>query len=63
MDFEQRINNLPKWARDYIHRVQTFIGAPEVQELIQFRDERLQLVKVIGDLKAENKRLRNRLKR
>jgi hypothetical protein len=61
MNFEQRINNLPKWTRDYIHQVHTFIGAPEVEELIQLRDERRQLIRVIGDLKIENKRLRNRL--
>jgi hypothetical protein len=63
MNLERRINNFPKWARDYIHRVQTFVGAPEVQELIQLRDERRQLIKAIGDLKAENKRLRKWLER
>jgi integrase len=28
-----RINRLPKWARDYIHHVQTFVGAEEIEEL------------------------------
>jgi len=25
---------LPKWRRDYLHDVHTFVGAPEVEELI-----------------------------
>jgi len=31
-----RINKLPKWARDYIHHVETFVGAPEVEDLSGF---------------------------
>ena len=61
--FAARVNSLPKWARDYIHRVQTFVGAPEVEELAQLRGERQQLVKLIAELKAENRRLRKRLRR
>jgi lysyl-tRNA synthetase class I len=49
-----RVNKLPNWARDYIHRVQTFVGAEEVEELTQLRDERRQLIKLIAELKAKN---------
>jgi hypothetical protein len=49
------INKLPKWARDYIHQVETFCGAEEVEELIQLRDQRRQLIKLIAELKAENR--------
>lgn len=58
-----RINKLPKWARDYIHRVETFVGAPEVEELIQLRHERKQLIRLIAELKAENRRLQKKLAR
>ena len=58
-----RINKLPKWARDYIHNVSTFIGAEEVQELTFLRDQRRQLIKLVGELKAENRRLRKRLEK
>ena len=57
---ERRVNKLPKWAREYIHTVATFVGAPEVEELIQLRDERRTLIKLIAELKAENKRLKKR---
>lgn len=53
----ERINRLPKWARDYIHHVQTFGGAPEVEELTFLRDERKMLVKLIAEQKAEIRRL------
>jgi hypothetical protein len=39
-----RINKLPKWARDYIHNMQTFVGAEEVQELTFLRDPNRQLI-------------------
>jgi hypothetical protein len=42
-----------KWARDCIHHVHTFVGAPEVQEFTQ-RNKRRQLIKLMGELKAEN---------
>jgi hypothetical protein len=58
-----RINRLPKWARDYIHHVQTFVGAPEVEELIFLRDERKMLAKLIAEQKAEIRRLRKRLEK
>ncbi len=58
-----RINKLPKWARDYIHNVSTFIGAEEVQELTFLRDQRRQLIKLVRELKAENRRLRKRLEK
>jgi adenylosuccinate synthase len=53
-----RVNKLPKWAREYIHRIETFVGAPEVEELIQLREERKQLIRLIAELKAENRRLK-----
>ena len=56
-----RINKLPKWARDYIHNIHTFIGAPEVQGLTFLRDQRRQLIKLVGELKSENRRLKKRL--
>jgi lysyl-tRNA synthetase class I len=59
----RRINKLPKWARDYIHHVRKFVGAPEIEELIQLRDERQQLIELITELKSENWRLQNNLKR
>jgi hypothetical protein len=59
----RRINKLPKWARDYIHHVQTFVGAPEVAELSQLRDERRQLIRLITELKEENRQLRKKLER
>jgi hypothetical protein len=58
-----RINSLPKWARDYIHNVHTFIGAPEVQELTFLRDQNRQLMKLIAEVKAENKRLKRRVEK
>ncbi|HYI92878.1 MAG TPA: hypothetical protein VEX68_05000 [Bryobacteraceae bacterium] len=42
----ERINKLPKWARDYLHHVHTFIGAPEVGELIYLRDQNKALITV-----------------
>lgn len=56
-----RINKLPKWARDYIHQVHTFVGAEEVEELVFLRDQQRQLVKLVAELKAENRRLKARL--
>ncbi len=61
MTVTERINKLPKWARDYVHHIETFVGAPEVQELTFLRDQNRQLVKLVAALKAENRRLRKRL--
>ena len=52
-----RINKLPKWARDFIHQVETFVGAEEVQELVFLRDQNKALGKLVSELKAENRRL------
>jgi hypothetical protein len=52
-----RINKLPTWARDYIHNIHTFVGAPEVEELTYLRDQNRALVRLVGELKAENRRL------
>jgi len=41
--------------------VETFVGVPEAQELTQLRDERRQLIKLIAELKVENKRLKKQL--
>ena len=59
--FSMRVNKLAKWAREYIHQVDTFVGAEEVQELTFLRDQRQQLIKLVGELKAENRRLRKRV--
>src|SRR5690349_6960504 len=56
-----RINRLPRWAQDYIMRVHTFVGAEEVEELVFLRDQNKALVKLVGELKAENRRLRKSL--
>jgi protein tyrosine/serine phosphatase len=56
-----RINKLPKWARDYIHHLSTRVDPQgEIEELVQLRDQRRQLIKLIAELKAENRRLRKR---
>jgi hypothetical protein len=45
-----RINSLPKWARDYIMRLETRVDPQhEIEELI--RDERKALIKTITELK------------
>jgi hypothetical protein len=61
LNFASRIDRLPKWAQDYIHHVHTFVGAEEVEQLTQLRDERRQLIRLIAELKAENRRLKKRL--
>jgi hypothetical protein len=58
-----RINKLPRWARDYIHHVATFVGAQEVQEIFFLRDQNRALIKLVGELKAENRRLLRRLEK
>jgi regulator of replication initiation timing len=59
----ERVNALPKWAHDYIHNVSTFVGATEVQELTYLRDQNKALIKLVGELKTENRRLRKRLEK
>ena len=59
----RRINKLPKWARDYTHNVDTFVGAPEVQELTFLRDQNRQLIRLVAELKAENRRLKRKLEK
>jgi hypothetical protein len=58
-----RINKLPRWARDYIHHVHTFVGAQEVQEIFFLRDQNQALIKLVSELRAENRRLLKRLER
>jgi hypothetical protein len=41
--------------------VETFVGAEEVQEIFFLRDQNKALIKLLSELKAENKRLRKRL--
>lgn len=55
-----RLDRLPRWAQDYVHRVQTFVGAPEVEELTYLRDENKMLRKLVAELKRENTGLRGR---
>jgi hypothetical protein len=50
----KRINKLPKWARDFIHHIETFVGAEEVQELVYLRDQNRALIRAIAEQKAEN---------
>jgi hypothetical protein len=56
-----RVNKPPKWARDYIHLIETFVGAEELQELTFLRDQNRQLIKAVSELKPENRRLKARL--
>ena len=57
----ERIKRLPKWAREYFHHVDTFVGAEEVQEIFFLRDQNRALIKLVGELKVENRRLEKRL--
>ena len=57
----ERINRLPKLAREYLHHVDTFVGAQEVQEIFFLRDQNRALIKLVGELKAENRRLQKKL--
>ena len=41
--------------------VHTFVGAEEVKELVYLRDQNRQLIKLVGELKAENRRLTKRV--
>jgi len=56
----ERINRLPKSAREYLHHVHTFVGAEEAQEIFFLRDQNRALVKLVAELKAENRRLAKR---
>jgi len=61
MNFEpdriwKRLEKYNKWIRDYIHHVQTFDGAEEVEEIFFPRGQN-------KALKAENRRLQKRLAR
>jgi hypothetical protein len=58
VNLAERINKLPKWAREFIHNIETFVGAEEVQELTFLRDQNRQLIKLVAELKSENKRLK-----
>jgi hypothetical protein len=53
-----RINKLPKGGCQYIHNIETFVGAPELTYL---RDQNRALIKLVGELKRENKQLKKRL--
>ena len=57
----ERVNRLPKWAREYL--LHTFVGAEEVQEIFFLRDQNRALIKLVAELKAENRRLVKRLKK
>jgi hypothetical protein len=66
MEFEpdplwKRLEKYPKWIRDYVHHVQTFVGAEEVAEIFFLRDQNKALIKLVRELKAENRRLQKRL--
>ena len=57
----ERVNRLPKWAREYLHHVASFVGAEEVQEIFYLRDQNRALIKLVTELKAENRRMAKRL--
>jgi hypothetical protein len=57
----KRLEKYPKWIRDYIRNVQTFIGAPEVAELTFLREQNKALIRLVRELKAESQRLQRRL--
>jgi hypothetical protein len=59
----KRLEKYPKWIRAYIHEVDTFVGAEEVQELTFLRDQNKALIKLVGGLKQENRRLTKRLQK
>jgi len=65
-DFEpdpiwKRLEKYPKWIRDYIHHVHTYMGADEVEEIFFLRDQNRALIRMVAELKAENRRLQRRL--
>jgi len=43
--------------------VDTFVGAEEVQEIFYLRDQNRALIKLVSELKTENRRIRKRLER
>jgi hypothetical protein len=53
----KRLENYPKWIRDYIHEVSAFDGAGQVRELTYLRDQNRALIKLVAELKAEVRRL------
>lgn len=55
------MHKLPKWGRDYIHHLETFVGAEEAEKLTFLRDQNRQLIKSIAELKADKRRLKTRL--
>jgi hypothetical protein len=59
----KRLEKYPKWIRDYVHNIETFVGAEEVQELTYLRDQNKALVRLVGELKAENRRLKKQLEK
>ena len=59
----RRLEKYPKWIRNYIHEVSAFEGAAEVREIFYLRDQNKALVRLVGELKAENRRLRRRLEK
>jgi hypothetical protein len=56
-----RINKLLRWARDYIHNIETFIGAEDVHDLTFLRDQNKALIKLVGELNHEIAGLKRRL--
>jgi hypothetical protein len=41
-----------QFAREYLHYVDTFVGAQEVQEIFYLRDHIRALIKLVAELKA-----------
>jgi hypothetical protein len=44
----KRLEKYPKWIRDYVHHVQTFVGAEEVAEIFFLREQNKALIKLVG---------------
>ena len=62
-DLVDRINRLPVWARRYIHDLETRIDpSGDIRDLADFRDQRDGLLKIVEQLKKENRHLRRALK-
>jgi hypothetical protein len=57
----KRLESYPKWIREYIHNVDTFVGAEEVQELTYLRDQNKALIRLVAELKATNRRLHRQI--
>jgi hypothetical protein len=57
-DFDERINKLPVWARQYIHHLATQADPQgDIRDLVYLKQERNALIKTIAELKQQVTRL------